>query len=47
MCGDQIKGILGVGNKAGEYTPQDAAALQALANAAWPLFVQNQIGGES
>jgi GAF domain-containing protein len=38
MSGDAIKGILGVGNKIAEYREQDAARLQAFANAAWPLF---------
>lgn len=38
MSGETIKGILGVGNKTAEYTEQDAALLQALANAAWPVF---------
>jgi GAF domain-containing protein len=44
MCGEQIKGILGVGNKTDEYTAEDAAALQAFANAAWPIFARVQAG---
>ena len=39
LSGAAIKGILGVGNKTDEYSEQDAALLQAFANAAWPLFV--------
>lgn len=38
MSGETIKGILGVGNKAEAYTEQDAARLQAFANAIWPIF---------
>ena len=38
MSGEAIKGILGVGNKTAEYTEQDAARLQAFANAVWPVF---------
>jgi GAF domain-containing protein len=40
MSGASIKGILGVGNKAAEYTPDNAAVLQAFANQAWPIFAQ-------
>jgi GAF domain-containing protein len=40
LCGDQMKGILGVGNKTDEYTAEDAATLQAFANAAWPIFAE-------
>jgi hypothetical protein len=44
MCGDRIKGILGVGNKTDEYTAADAATLQSFANAAWPMFAEVQAG---
>lgn len=42
MSGNDIKGILGVGNKTEDYTEADAALLQALANAAWPVFDTNR-----
>jgi hypothetical protein len=42
MDGQTIRGILGVGNKPADYTPQDAQTLQAFANAAWPLVQQAQ-----
>jgi hypothetical protein len=44
MCGERIRGILGVGNKTEEYTAADAAALQAYANAAWLIFDQVKQG---
>lgn len=37
-AGDQIVGILGVGNKAENYSDEDAANLQAFANDAWPAI---------
>lgn len=43
MEGQNIRGILGVGNKMADYTPEDARDLQALANAVWP-FVQGAQG---
>jgi GAF domain-containing protein len=36
--GTRLTGILGVGNKAGPYTPADAALLQEFADAVWPIF---------
>jgi GAF domain-containing protein len=41
MWGQKIMGILGVGNKAADYTEDDAALLQAFANAAWPIYAGN------
>jgi GAF domain-containing protein len=38
MWGQRVVGILGVGNRATEYGEDDAALLQAFANAAWPIF---------
>jgi len=40
MSGESIKGILGVGNRETEYTKEDAAVLQAFANAAWPIIAE-------
>ena len=34
--GGKIVGLIGVGNKVGEYTDEDAQKLQAFANEAWP-----------
>lgn len=45
--GTRIVGILGVGNRAEPYTDDDAALLQAYANAAWPYFVKAQQGPRS
>lgn len=42
MCGDSIKGALGVGNRETEYTDATAALLQALANESWPLIERAQ-----
>ncbi len=35
MEGEQVRMLVGVGNKPADYTPQDVAALQILANAIW------------
>jgi GAF domain-containing protein len=40
MWGQRIVGVLGVGNRAEPYSDDDAALLQAFANAAWPLFAK-------
>jgi len=43
MLGEQIMGILGVGNRTEEYTNEDAAQLQAFANAAWPIYAEARV----
>lgn len=45
LWGQKVMGILGVGNKVEEYTEDDAALLQAFANAAWPLYAGVSAGG--
>ena len=40
--GNQIRGILGVGNKLDDYSDRDAELLQAFANAAWPSILEAQ-----
>ncbi len=42
LAGGSIRGILGVGNRASEYTEADAALLQTFANEAWPFIDQAQ-----
>jgi GAF domain-containing protein len=44
MSGEQIMGILGVGNRTEEYTAEDASQLQAFANAAWPIYAEARKG---
>ena len=40
MSGQDIKGVLGVGNRETEYREEDAALLQTFANASWPFIAQ-------
>jgi GAF domain-containing protein len=44
ILGEQIMGILGVGNRTEEYTAEDAARLQSFANAAWPIYAEAKKG---
>jgi len=43
MDGDHIVGVLGVGNKADNYSDDDVRQLQAFANAAWKYFPQAEV----
>jgi two-component system, OmpR family, phosphate regulon sensor histidine kinase PhoR len=40
--GKKLVGILGVGNKAGEYTPEDAQTLQEFADQTWKIVQARQ-----
>jgi GAF domain-containing protein len=41
MQGGKIKGVLGVGNKASDYTQEDIDRLQRFANEAWLVFAKS------